>query len=82
MTHEIIDKEINNLKEQAQDRENALKDSNEILEQDIKDFDQYQDKYKAETKEIEQKFERQVQMRIAIEQDIKVSIGWYDSDNK
>ncbi len=25
MTHEIIDKEINNLKEQANERENALK---------------------------------------------------------
>ena len=52
MTHQIIDKEITNLKEQAHDRDNALKESNQILEQDIKDFDQYQEKYKAETKEI------------------------------
>jgi predicted DNA binding CopG/RHH family protein len=47
MTHEIIDKEISNLKDQAEDREKALKESNDILEQDIKDFDQYQEKYKA-----------------------------------
>ena len=52
MTHQIIDKEITNLKEQAHDTDNALKESNQILEQDIKDFDQYQEKYKAETKEI------------------------------
>lgn len=35
MTHGIIEKEIKNLKDQADERERALKESNEILAQDI-----------------------------------------------
>lgn len=38
MTHGIIEKEINNLKDQAAERERALKESDQILGQDMKDF--------------------------------------------
>lgn len=38
MTHGIIEKQIKNLKDQADKREKALLQSNEILTQDIEDF--------------------------------------------
>jgi hypothetical protein len=71
MTHGIIEKEIDNLTGQAEERSKALQESNQILEKDKEDFEQYYEKYKSETKKIEEQFERQVQKRLAKEQEIK-----------
>lgn len=71
MTHGIIEKEIDNLTSQAEERSKALQESNQILEKDKEDFEQYYEKYKSETKKIEEQFEKQVQKRLAKEQEIK-----------
>lgn len=71
MTHGIIEKEIDNLTGQAEERSKALQESNQILEKDKEDFEQYYEKYKSETKKIEEQFEKQVQKRLAKEQEIK-----------
>lgn len=68
MTHGIIEKEIQNLTNQAEEREKALEESNKILENDQEDFEQYYEKYKNETKKIEDQFEKQFQKRLAKEQ--------------
>lgn len=47
MTHGIIEKEIDNLTGQAEERAKALQESNQILEKDKEDFEQYYEKYKS-----------------------------------
>jgi hypothetical protein len=47
MTHGIIEKEIDNLTGQAEERSKALLESNQILEKDKEDFEQYYEKYKS-----------------------------------
>jgi|JI9StandDraft_1071089.scaffolds.fasta_scaffold2431338_1 hypothetical protein len=56
MTHGIIEKEIDNLTNQTEERSKALQESNQILERDKEDFEQYYEKYKTETKKIEEQF--------------------------
>ena len=46
MTHGIIENEIKKLKSQADDREKALKESEHLLIQDMKDFEQFQEREK------------------------------------
>lgn len=71
MTHGIIEKEIDNLTSQTEERSKALQESNQILDRDKEDFQQYYEKYKMETKKIEEQFQKQVQKRLAKEQEIK-----------
>lgn len=52
MTHGIIEKEIGNLTNQAEERAKALLQSNQILDKDREDYEQFFEKYKAETKKI------------------------------
>lgn len=71
MTHGIIEKEIDNLTSQAEERARALQESSQILEKDREDYEQFFEKYKAETKKIEEQNEKQLQKRLAKEQEIK-----------
>lgn len=79
MTHGIIEKEIRNLKDQADQRDRALKESNDILKQDIADFDRFQEDEKIETKKKEESFEKQVQIRLVKEQEIKNKLIIFNS---
>ena len=46
MTHEIIENEIASLKNQTNERRKALEESEDLLENDKKEFERHQETYK------------------------------------